>query len=199
VVAGQEVLWDTTFVVKTLSFKVVAGRTDSGSYAQIVRETDTTTIDGVSARLDVLYFNNDSFPDIIVGYMGNNVTEELYLFDSLSSAYVFVEDFISFPQATSLEADTNYYYSYRRAGCADMNWQSDLFYIKNFKTYQLGSIYGQGCDFEDTPRLIEISKVDSSGKDVALETLPIEAISNFQDYKWGFIKNYWNKNLVRFK
>ncbi|MFT7234063.1 MAG: hypothetical protein ACI8TA_003292 [Cyclobacteriaceae bacterium] len=100
-----------------------------------------------------------------------------------------------------LTSNPNYYYSYHRAGCADMNWVSNLFYIDNFKVYQIGEIYGNGCDTKEiTISIIELFDSETGlVLESKLEALPIDTIETYDDYKWGFINDYWNKNFEKFK
>jgi hypothetical protein len=200
IVHGQEILWDSTFVVDKIAFKVLACRTDTKNFAQIIKpRKDTITINDVNGNIEIIKFDSDQFPDIVFSYLGSNYTESLFLYDKATKAYKMVEGFEGVSDAKRLRTNPRYYYSYHRAGCADMNWVSNLFYIQNFKIYQIGKIYGQGCESENSKRLIEISKVVTLNKVFITETLPIDTIDTYEDYKWGFIENYWNKNFGKFK
>jgi hypothetical protein len=197
---GQEILWDTTFVVEQVNFKVIAGRTDSGGYAHIIRDyNDTTTIDGVTGNIKILRFDNDEWPDITFSYLGNVYVADLYLFDAIRSNFRKVDGFTKVSNSKKLTSNSNYFFSYQRAGCADMNWISYLFYIDNYRVTQIGEIHGKGCESEDFNREIEISKIVTLDKIFPIETLPIDTIETYEDYKWGFIKDYWNKNFEKFK
>ncbi|MFT7234062.1 MAG: hypothetical protein ACI8TA_003291 [Cyclobacteriaceae bacterium] len=49
---AQEIVWDSTFVVDQIEFKVLACKDDKGSFAQLVKsKTDTLPIDGVSGNI----------------------------------------------------------------------------------------------------------------------------------------------------
>lgn len=195
---AQEIVWDSTFIVDKIEFKVLACRTDTGSFAQLIKsKKDTLTIDGVSGNIEILKFDNDDFPDITFSHLGNNYTADLFLYDSKSKTYKRVEGFMEVSDSKKLTSNPNYFYSYHRAGCADMNWVSNLFYIDNFKVYLIGEIYGNGC--EDSEREIEISKIVTLDKIFPIETLPIDTIESYDHHKWGFIKDYWNKNFEKFK
>lgn len=197
---GQEVLWDTTFVVNETEFTILACRTDTGNFAQLVKsKTDTITIDGVSGNIDVLKFDRDEFPDITFSYIGNNYTADLFIYDINSNTYQRVSGFTEVSSSKRLNSNPNYYYSYHRAGCADLNWMSHLFYIDNFQVYQVGEIYVKGCNVKESERAIEISKIVTLDKIFIIETLPIDTLIQFDEYKWGFIRDYWNKNYQKFK
>ena len=146
--------------------------------------------------------NKDENIDILLTYIGNNSSYELYLFDKSENQYKFLEGYDRFSEAIQLKTNPKYYYSYQRAGCADMNWVSDLFYIDNFKTVCVGHIYGQGCDFEvkENPQIIEIYKVFEENEKNKKEIEKLPYLKNIPDFgdKWNFIEKYWNKNYGKF-
>lgn len=96
----------------------------------------------------------------MVSYIGNNPTYFLYLFDPSKNVFKKLEGFDNFPDAIQLKSYPLFYYSYHRAGCADLNWISDLFKIEKFKAIHIGQIYGQGCaaDLKLYPQKIDIIK-----------------------------------------
>lgn len=153
--------------------------------------------------IDIVDINNDGNSDILLASNGNNLTYYLYMFDVANNTFKNLEGYDKYPEAIQLKTNHKYYYSYHRAGCADMNWVSDLFEIENFKTIQIGHIYGQGCDFKikDNPQVIEIYKIFDNNEEnkKMIERLPyVKNISKFDD-KWEFIKKYWNNNYSKFE
>ena len=79
-----------------------------------------------------------------------------------------------------------------------MNWDSDLFYIDNFKAIRIGNIAGRQCDNRDGEKdAVYIHKVYGD-KEKLFKTLPIDTIGKYKDFKWGFIKEYWTKNYKLF-
>ncbi|MFA7325899.1 MAG: hypothetical protein WC121_04485 [Candidatus Kapaibacterium sp.] len=198
-VKGQEILWDTTFVIKEIPFTIISGESDSNSFAQIIRNgKDTTTFFDMAGGIEVLKFNSDDYLDITFSFLGNNIITELYLFDENVLNYTKVENFEWFPEAKQIKSNPNFYYSYHKAGCADWNWVSDLFYIKDFKTYRIGNIYGLGCISGEELRSIIVSRILSDDNLVLIDTFPIDTIDVYDKYKWGFIEDYWNNNLEKF-
>lgn len=196
---SQEIFLDSTFVVREIPFRVITGSTDSNSYAQIIRkETDTTTIVDMSGNIEILKFNSDEHLDITLTFIGNNIVTELYLFDEDNLEYRKVESFEWFPEAKQLASNPYYYFSYHRSGCADMNWGSDLFYIEDFKAKRLGNISGIGCISDEKNGIIEVSNVKTQDSLSIFEILPIDTIETYDKYKWGFIEDYWGKNLKFF-
>ena len=158
----------------------------------------TDTIYGGLNGLDFPDINKDGNNDLLLPYIGNNFTFFLYLFDGVNNCFKKLEGFERFPEAVQLKSHSELYYSYHRAGCADLDWVSDLFRIENFKTIHIGHIYGMSC--EDRPQVIEIYKVKD--KNEQNETLVdklsyLKNIPNFED-KWEFIETYWNKNYAKF-
>jgi len=198
---------DTSFVINKQTFRFQTKKVNADYVTfKIFRnskiiKTDTLDAGGLS-DLEFPDFDNDGNKDLLLTYMGNNFTYRLYLFDKTNNEFKFVEGFDRFPEAMQLKTNPKYYYSYHRAGCADMNWVSDLFYIENFKTIHIGHIDGQGCDFkvEENPQVIEIYKITDNKEENGnlIEKLPyLKNIPNFGD-KWDFIKKYWNANYGKF-
>lgn len=162
----------------------------------------------INEKLDTIYrhkewvnsvqftdFNNDGYQDILFEYM-TNVPDilDLALFDAKSGKFTLVEDFSDFPAPNKI-GETGFYYSYHRSGCADSNWDSDLFVIKNHRAIRIGNISGIGC--EGTGKTgISISKVREEKKELIKEIL---REPGYYDDKWDFIKNYWTKNHEKFK
>ncbi len=147
-------------------------------------------------------FNKDGYSDIMLEYIGNNPTYQLYLFDPKRNVFKRLEGFDKFPASKQVKPESRFYYSYSRAGCADMNWESDLFKIENFKTIFLAHIDGQGCDFDiqENPQKIEVYKVleQKEASKKLIETLPyLTNIPRFED-KWKFIETYWKNNYTKF-
>lgn len=142
-------------------------------------------------------FDQDGHKDILFDYMSNTPSvQDLVLFDKQTQKFKKVADFSDYPAPEKI-IGTKYYYSYHRSGCADMNWVSDLFYIENFKTVRVGNIAGIGCNDRDVDDGIYIHKVREEQEHL-YKTLPIEIINDYEDYKWGFIKAYWEENYALF-
>lgn len=142
-------------------------------------------------------FNGDGYKDILIEYMTNVPgIADVLLYDKAQNTYKKVSDLQAFPAAERI-GNSGYYYSYHRSGCADKNWDSDLFYIKNYKTVKIGNISGNECGDTDVKDGIYISKIRGE-KQTQFAKLPINTIRQYKDYKWGFIKQYWHKNYKRF-
>lgn len=199
--------FDTTFAVNKQTFKFVINDINEDEVTMtFIRnskniKTDTLQSAGLGG-FEFTDFNKDGNPDISFYYIGNNSSYDLYLFDNKTNEFKSLEGFDRFSESIQLETNPKYYYSYRRAGCADMDWVSDLFYIDNFKTIQIGHIYGQGCDFEvkENPQVIEIYKVlvnNEENKELIKKLHYKKNIPNFGD-KWKFIEKYWNNNYGKF-
>lgn len=205
---NAQALWlDTVCVNKGQPFRVTAIQESTGKVLLGVTYNSNTilndTLDEGLFAIEFPDFNRDGCTDIELVYGGNNFYYYLYLFDTASKVFKYVENFDYFPAAVQLKANAKYYYSYHRAGCADFNWVSDFFAIENYKAIHLGHIYGKGCDYEgstEPPPVIEIYTVanEREGEEKLLQKLPYyKNIPVFAD-KWDFIEKYWNKNYRRF-
>jgi hypothetical protein len=148
--------------------------------------------------IDYIDFDDDGFMDVLFGNFDSFYS--LYVFDSTKNTFTFVEGFDRFAEPIKLNAHSNYYYSYRRAGCQDLNWISDLFLIVNSKTYHVGHIYGQSCEDDDKPEKIEIFRVlnNDDTKKVLFKTFPLDAYISHIAEKWDFNEYYWKNNYKKF-
>ncbi len=142
--------------------------------------------------------NGDSFMDIVINDpMSMYVAmKQLLLYDSRRKCFVEIVDYAYFPDPTRINK-TQYYYSYHRSGCADMNWDSDLFIFRNDSAISIGRISGRECVYNDLADGIYIYKMNGDSSTL-YKTKPIEILQNYKDYKWGFITEYWNQNYWRF-
>ena len=150
------------------------------------------------ASLTFTDFNGDGYKDIVVNYFTNVPdVQDLLLYDKKNKNFKIVPHFDRYPAAIRL-SHTGLYYSYHRSGCADLNWDSDLFRIINFKIVKVGNIKSNGCGGEDSgPAGILVYKY--VGKHQQLEkTFSISALNEYKDWKWGFIANYWKHNYQKF-
>ena len=141
-------------------------------------------------------FDNDGQQDIIFTYFGNNPIKDLIMYNSKKNEFIAVDKFSNFPEPESIQG-TKYYYSYHRSGCADSNWDSDLFYIENFRAIKIGNIAGRECEDVNQKTGIYIYKINGESKNL-FETLEIKTIEKYKD-KWGFIGNYWKNKYLEFK
>lgn len=142
-------------------------------------------------------FNKDGYLDIFLDNATNAVlVSDLFLYVPVTGEFKEVKHFRDFPAPEPIKG-TRYYYSYHKSGCADMNWDSDLFYIENYKAIRIGNISGRQCGDEDLKDAVYIHKIHS-GRKKLFRTLPIDTIWKYKDLKWGFIKAYWAKNYKLF-
>lgn len=143
---------------------------------------------------EILDFNEDGFKDLRLDYITNTPDViDIVLFDSYSKRFEIVKDLGYYPSPFKIK-NSNYYYSYHRAGCADLNWESDLFYIKDYRCIKIGNISGRGCGYEKRNGIFINKIVDKK----AVEINWIKRDSGYYDDKWEFIENYWTKNHLKF-
>jgi len=143
--------------------------------------------------------NEDGFNDILLNISGcTDLVFDLLMFIPSKNIFENIENFSLFPAATVISG-TKYYYSYHKSGCADMAWDSDLFYIKNCKAVRAGNIHGDQCKEDDKNMgKLYVYKIYGDKKRL-IHTLSSDILSFYKDYKWGFIKEYWSKNYSDFK
>lgn len=198
---------DTTLVINKQKFNITKKEIDSSKIKLTIKRNSKTIKTAVLdseglADVKFIDFNNDGNKDFMLVYMGNNFTYYLYLFDDVQNTFKKIEGFERFPESTQITSNSKFYYSYHRAGCADLNWVSDLFYIKDFKTVHVGHIYGKGCNYriKENPQFIEVYKIyeNKENNKKLIENLPyLINVPEFDD-KWEFIKKYWNSNYRKF-
>lgn len=140
-------------------------------------------------------FNEDGYKDLLVEYISNVPGVcELLLYDKRTKKFVQVKDFPDYPAPEKLNG-TSLYYSYHRSGCADSNWDSDLFKIINNKIIKIGNISGMDCGGKEVG--VFISKIKGT-KERLIKKYPIKEIEKYKNYKWGFIEQYWKRNYRKF-
>ncbi|HVY75299.1 MAG TPA: hypothetical protein VG890_10740, partial [Puia sp.] len=138
-------------------------------------------------------FNKDGYEDIYLDKGGNTPERfDLLLYVPTTKTFRKVKDFENFPASENISR-TKYFYSYHKSGCADMNWDSDLFYIKDFKAVRLANISGRECENSGVKDGLYISKL-SGEKKLLFKALPIDTVHKFKNDKWGFIEKYWTEN-----
>lgn len=142
-------------------------------------------------------FNNDGYDDIFLSLNSNTPDVfNLLLYLPKTHSFKFIQDFNHFSAPEQIH-ETNYFYSYHESGCADMDWDSDLFYINKYKAIRIGNISGNQCENSGIKDGLYIYKVHDEKKTL-IKTLSIDIIKKYKDYKWDFIKEYWNKNYKLF-
>ena len=145
-------------------------------------------------EIKFLDINEDGYKDIRVSIMSNSPNQcDNYLFDPQIRTYKFLENCdldIQLIKGSSL------YYSYERAGCADMNWKSNLSKIEKGKLVDIGVIYGNTCGDEYDGIKVFKLKGDSEELVVSFE---VGIIDKYKKHKWGFIKSYWSRNYRIFE
>ena len=144
-------------------------------------------------------FNGDGYQDFRTTYNSNDPWNELFLYNPKTRSFEQVKDFHRFVNAAPLSSKPGFYYSYRGNGCADAAWFSDLFVIREYTAIKLARINGDDCQPDKRPGVIQVRDYKASDKYEVIETLPLDTINTYKEYKWGFIKAYWNQNYKRFQ
>lgn len=195
---GQTSEIDSTILISKSAF------VDNMEYTAIVkddyqlylRDSSGKTILIIKSYPDIEFidFDNDGFKDLIINFVGY---QDLILYDSKSKQFERIANFVNYPNPKPIMG-TKYFYSYHKSGCADNVWDSDLFYIEDFRTVKIGNIHGHDCDNEPIENGIYIYKIQGENKD-PIRTLPIDTLNQYSDYKWGFIADFWIKNFKMFE
>lgn len=153
---------------------------------------------GMGPDLLFVDFNDDGFKDIVVTFKSDAPdVKALLLFDYKEKNFRPVVGFDVYAEPV-LITGTNLYYSYSPAGCANFDWNSDLFYIKDYKAIKTGNMNVNQCPNSEAENGIYIRKL-KEGKMELEDKIPLTVFANYPDGKWGFLTDYWNKNYKKFK
>lgn len=142
-------------------------------------------------------FNKDGYKDIYLDKGGYTPERfDLLLYAPATKSFRQIKDFKNFPAPEKITG-TKYYYSYHKSGCADMNWDRDLFYIKGYKAIRVGNISGRECENSGIKDGLYINQIRREKK-ILIKTFSIDTVHTFKEDKWGFIKEYWTKKYRLF-
>jgi len=149
------------------------------------------------AGLQFKDFNGDGYPDLVINYKSSIPgRSDLILYDKRSKKFIQVTGFSNYPVSTKIP-NTSFYYSYQNSGCADMDWDSNIYKIVKYKIVPLGSIAGRGCESEKEALGISIFKRNGK-KEHLIKKLPITELSKYKGDKLSLIDQYWKLNYTRF-
>lgn len=191
----SEILYDGTWradttIIANQQFRAVYNEISDRFYI-INEKNDTIFNEDLGLNFEFVDFDQDGYDDVLFTYMGNVYVNDLLLYSPEKNNFVKVDSLTKFPDAKRIKG-THLYYSYHRSGCADASWDSDLFYIKDFKTHLIGNI-SVTCTIDT----VFINKV-RNGKHILYQKFPLEVLDKYEEYKWGFIEDYWTKNYSKF-
>jgi hypothetical protein len=145
-------------------------------------------------KLEFEDFNGDGYADLIVSYFSNVPgKQDLILYNKHTKKFVLVNGFPDYPSSVHI-APTAFYYSYHRSGCADLDWDSDLYKIANYKIIPAGNIAGRQCENSGEKLGIFINKVTGKKQHLIKKYTP-DALNGD---KSNFIDQYWKANYSRF-
>ncbi|WP_421798729.1 hypothetical protein [Haliscomenobacter sp.] len=151
--------------------------------------------DFASNGFEIIDFDEDGTSDIRLHEIsGVGGLSELIFFDPKNKVFKPIKGFIQFSEPTRIKK-TKYWYSYERSGCADLNWTSYLFYIKDFQAIQIGEISGRGCSGESENGIFVYKIIQNQA--LLVKKYPREA--GYYGDKWEFIEAYWNNSYQQFE
>ena len=178
-------------------FQSYPGRDTSCNLTIIDRKKDTVYIHQNYATngFELEDFDNDGILDIRMYQLSNiGGISELIMFNKASKSFHEVLNFTDFADPKKIK-NSAYWYSYQRAGCADVNWESKLFKIVDFKTIELGEMTGIFCEHEPKKGIF-IYRITGKQKNLILSENKWP--EKFRD-RWEYIENYWTKNYMKFE
>ncbi len=140
-------------------------------------------------------FDRDGIMDIRMFQLSNiEGISELIMYYKTSKTFQEIRNFKDFANPKKIE-HSEFWYSYQRTGCADVNWESKLFKMKNFKAIAVGEIDGIFCEHEPKKGIF-IYKISGPQKiQIHSENKWPE---QFQD-RWEYLEDYWTKNYRKFE
>ena len=148
-------------------------------------------------KMEFKDFNGDGYPDLLVEYRSNVPGKcDLMLYDKLTKKFVQVNGFPEYPTSEKI-VNTPFFYSYRKSGCADLDWNSDLYKIINFKIVVAANMEGRGCENSGEALGIYLYKLVGKKQHLA-NKLPITELNTYKGNKQEFIDNYWKANYSKF-
>ncbi len=186
-----------TLIVNNLKFVIKQFKEGNLDFSLVILNEKFDTIYKHNDFIDeykIIDFNNDGYQDIELDYITNvpGIVDVL-LFDLASGKFQIIEELGNYPSPIKIKK-SEYYYSYERAGCADYNWESNLFYISDYKCVKIGNITGKGCGYEKRNGIF-INKIVNN-KEVEINW--IKRDTGYYEDKWEFIEKYWTKNHLKF-
>jgi len=144
-------------------------------------------------------FNGDGHTDLLTFRHTNTTWNQLYLYDPTLANYKHIEGFRQYPNSLPVHNSTGLYYSYRKNGCADANWFSDLLIIEDNRIKKLARINGIGCPRNAEKPRIDIQVFHGDESFSVLETIPLDTIDSIEGNKWKFISSYWSTHAKNLK
>jgi hypothetical protein len=140
-------------------------------------------------------FDNNGILDIRMYQLSNiGGISELIMFNKATKTFQEVKNFSDFADPKKIK-NSAYWYSYQRAGCADVNWESKLFTIVGFKAIEVGEINGLFCEIEPQKGIF-IYKI--TGKQRKLIHTEKSWPKKYND-RWAYMDDYWTKNYKNFE
>ncbi len=203
-----QVEFDTTIRVKNDNFRIYLDNLSNmdSSVLKIMKNgkltQNDTFISWAILDVELIDFNLDGFEDVLIQNWGQFPSAYTYLFNSKTGTYEYIVNFENFTDVKQIHTQS-LYYSYSRAGCADMNWYSYLIKIENNKAIPVALIEGNGCPPRDDSeklniQIFKISNGDENSKKLIKE-LPYDGTLRLYEDKWDYLEKYWIKNFRSFQ
>jgi hypothetical protein len=178
-------------------FQSYPGRDTSCNLTIIDRKKDTVYIHRNYATngFELEDFDNDGILDIRLYQLSNiGGISELIMFNKTSKSFQEILNFTDFADPKKID-NSVFWYSYQRAGCADVNWESKLFKIVDFRAIEVGEINGIFCEHEPNKGIFIYRTLGKQKTQIHSENKWPE---KFRD-RWVYIEDYWTKNYKKFE
>lgn len=198
-VSDSKLLVDTLTIdgIDYIIFQSYPGRDTSSNLTIIDRKKDTVYIHRNYATngFELEDFNNDGILDIRMYQLSNiGGISELIMYNKVSKSFQEILNFTDFAEPKKIK-NSIYWYSYQRAGCADVNWESKLFKIVDFRAMEVGEIDGIFCEHEPKKGIFIYR---TKGKQKNLIHSENKWPEKFCD-RWAYMEDYWTKNYKKFE
>jgi len=143
-------------------------------------------------------FDKDGITDVL---FKSNIIDvyDFIKFDPITNQFKKIEGFNEFPEPQKI-GNSKYWFSYQSNGCADGCWESNLFFINNFKTIKIGTILKDAGYDESSKKVFKsltINKV-ANNKVILFKSFDHKLIQEWEKNKFKSIKKYWNENYSKF-
>jgi hypothetical protein len=160
----------------------------------ILSENDTIKEDDYyPSDITFFDFNEDGLIDIKISFLSNTPGFcDIYMYNKSIDFYHKVNGLNNIFEPQKLNG-TEYYYSYSRNGCADENWISELFKIKDNNVIKIAQIQAIACESDNKKVGIYVFIYHDENL-ILYQMLKFSEIIPFENNKFKFIENYWLKN-----
>ena len=146
-------------------------------------------------RISFSHIDENGHSDIQVFYFNDEFEQcDSYLYDKENKVFRLIEN--CKVELRKIER-TDFYYTYMPTGCANNNWDSYLYKLKDYQLVPCGRIEGRGCGEK---RMIYIYRITEKKEILKEKSRYEKAIAKMGgDSRTDFYRNYWRTNYLNFE